>query len=227
MKRLVTFVLTLILGIFIGYWINDHALGSDTWPIQQLSQLSDRLDPQQFALSSRTSQADASTEPVQLDVHHDQAKGRTVILEDGTRAVVPDPDTIDYVLLEDLIIDRVNALRHELGLQTVYQNQTLTEASRLRAQESAVSFSHTRPDGRDPFTVLTQDYYYPYRLVGENLGMATLINDEVYMADWLMEGWINSPDHYDTMVNPNFNEIGVGAIHSDGAIYATQLFGLQ
>ena len=45
------------------------------------------------------------------------------------------------------------------------------------------------------------------------------------MSQLIFEGWVDSKDHYETMINPEFDEIGIG-IHYDGEIlYATQFFG--
>lgn len=138
----------------------------------------------------------------------------------------PIEQSYDLILIESQILEKINDLRESLGLQTVISNTTLQEAARLRAKETAVSFSHTRPDGRDPFTVLNDEFSYSYLAVGENLGMATLLEDEAYMSDWLFQGWMDSQGHYDTMVNTHFTEVGVGAYVEDGILYVAQMFGL-
>ncbi len=227
MKKGLQSILLLLVGIFIGYWMHDHQLWTESWPVQQMAKVSHYLDPAIFQSGSDVQGTDGSFQEENSILSAKNMEGRTVILEDGSRATVPAADSIDYALIEELILDQVNNLRAELGLQKVYYNETLAQAADVRAEESARSFSHTRSDGRGPFTVLTDEFYYPYYMVGENLGMATLLNDESYMAHWLMEGWINSPEHYETLVNPNFNELGVGVVYSDQAIYAAQIFGVQ
>ena len=98
----------------------------------------------------------------------------------------------------------------------------------IRAQESEESFSHTRPDGREPFTILNEgDILYNYQSVGENLAMATYFMEDAEMDHFLFDGWVESDGHYETMVNPGFEEVGID-VHYDGEIiYATQLFGTQ
>jgi len=57
--------------------------------------------------------------------------------------------------------------------------------------------------------------------------MATYHMNETEMAELIFNGWVESEGHYENLVRPEFEEIGVG-IHYDGEfLYATQLFGAQ
>ncbi len=140
--------------------------------------------------------------------------------------VTPSPDSVDIERIENIIFNMVNDLREELGAGAVVRNETLRLAADIRAIETEESFSHTRPDGTEPFTVFEeQATFYPYYMVGENLAMATYFRDDDHMAKLIFNGWVDSPDHYETMINPDFQEIGIG-VHYDGEIlYATQFFG--
>ncbi len=140
----------------------------------------------------------------------------------------PYPDSVDEGYIENRVFDLVNDLRSSLQLGPVEKNETLREAANIRAVEIEKSFSHTRPNGQDPFSVFEElDTKYYYQMVGENLAMATFIGDEESMSELVMEGWIESKDHYQTMINPDYNEIGIG-VHYDGEIlYVTQFFGIQ
>lgn len=138
------------------------------------------------------------------------------------------PDEIDYTLVEERIMTLLNELRQEQGLLPLTKNDTLKAAADHRAIETQTSFSHTRPDGSDFYTIiLTEDYRYPYQMVGENLAMATYFKDEEGMAEFLFNGWVESEGHYANMIQPDFLEVGVG-VHYDGEfLYAVQLFGKQ
>ncbi len=140
----------------------------------------------------------------------------------------PYPETVNQAAIEHQILERVNYLRSELGLNPVEKNNTLREAASIRAVEIEAVFSHTRPNGQEPFSVLQEVVTdYNYEMVGENLAMATFLHDEEYMSKLIMEGWIESEDHYDTMINPDYQDIGIG-VHYDGEIlYVTQFFGKQ
>lgn len=138
------------------------------------------------------------------------------------------PEEIDYVLVENRIMTLLNDLRLEQGLLPLTKNETLKAAADYRAIETQTSFSHTRPDGTDFYTViLTDEFWYPYQTVGENLAMATYFKDEVGMAEFLFNGWVKSEGHYANMIQPDFLEVGIG-VHYDGEfLYAVQLFGKQ
>lgn len=135
---------------------------------------------------------------------------------------------VDYRIVEERIIELVNELRTEKGLNPVERNDMLKKAATIRAQETEESFSHTRPNETDAFTVLQEEgIEYPYRMIGENLAMGTNYLDEIGMAELFFEGWVDSEGHYETMIEPAYQEIGVG-IHYDGHyLYATQFFGTQ
>lgn len=141
--------------------------------------------------------------------------------------ITPKPETIDKPLIEDTIFNLVNDLREELNVNPVIKNETLRLAADIRAIETEELFSHTRPNGTEPFTVLEEEStYYPYYMIGENLAMATYFRDDEHMAHLIFNGWVESEDHYQTMINPDFKEIGIG-VHYDGEIlYASQFFGL-
>lgn len=136
------------------------------------------------------------------------------------------PDEIDYTLVENKIMTLLNELRLAKGLLPLTRNETLKAAANHRAIETQTSFSHTRPDGTDFYTiVLTDEYWYPYQTIGENLAMATYFKDEEGMAEFLFNGWVESEGHYANMIHPDFLEVGIG-VHYDGEfLYAVQLFG--
>lgn len=110
--------------------------------------------------------------------------------------------------------DLVNAKRQEAGLGTLTWNSGLEQASAVRAVEASQSFSHTRPDGSDWWTVNSNLMY------GENLakGYATA-NDAV-------TAWLNSPTHKANIMDAEFTS-GAIAIHvnSNGQWFWAQEFG--
>lgn len=200
MRWVINLVFIFILGALVGYGIaffTDSPMQSEETEI-----ISDT--------SSAEQEASSQFEPNLID------------------QLTPAPDSVDYQLIENTITDLVNELRTKLGLATLRTNDTLRLAANIRAVEIEKSFSHTRPNGTDPFTVLEEEgIEYPYYIAGENLAMATFYRDDEYMARLLFNGWVESEDHYQTMINPEFKEIGVG-VHYDGEIlYATQFFGAQ
>lgn len=137
----------------------------------------------------------------------------------------PEESDIDYELIYSEIIRLVNELRTGQGLNPLTENTELNQAASIRAEESSQIFSHTRPDGREPFTVFDDGINYNYRMIGENLGMATYHGGETEMAEFIFDGWFNSQGHYENMIHPDYTEIGVGVYYDGENLYATQMFG--
>ena len=110
--------------------------------------------------------------------------------------------------------DIVNVKRQEVGLGALSWNSGLEQASAVRAVEASQSFSHTRPDGSDWWTVNSNLMY------GENLakGYAT--------AASAVDAWIASPTHKANIMDTEFVS-GAIAIHiaPDGHWYWAQEFG--
>lgn len=110
--------------------------------------------------------------------------------------------------------DIVNAKRQEVGLNALSWNAGLEQASSVRAVEASESFSHTRPDGSDWWTVNSNLMY------GENLakGYAT--------AGSAVDAWLASPTHKANIMDTEFVS-GAIAIHiaPDGHWYWAQEFG--
>lgn len=114
------------------------------------------------------------------------------------------------------LFGRVNSLRASVGRPGYTYNAALAAAAQNQANWmlSTGSVSHTRPDGSGPRT-RALNAGYPSTMVGENIyigGMASV--------DTAWNFWVNSGVHYNGMVNPSFNEMGVGVAHgANGAAY--------
>jgi uncharacterized protein YkwD len=197
-RKLFEWIILLLIGFFIGINVDNLM---DARP----SRIDDILFP---------------SEPAQTEVPAAQS--------DGNEEVHANNSEVDYDTIENNIIQSVNELREELGAPTVTVNETLREGAYIRAKEIEESFSHTRPDGSEPFSVFSQEgLEYNYGYMGENLAMVTYFGNDQSMSQVIFEGWVDSPDHYETMIDPDFKEIGVG-VHFDGDIlYATQFFGTE
>lgn len=110
--------------------------------------------------------------------------------------------------------DLVNAKRQEAGLGALTWNSGLEQASAVRAVEASQSFSHTRPDGSDWWTVNSNLMY------GENLAKGYATAQEAVTA------WMNSPTHKANIMDTEFTS-GAIAIHigSNGQWFWAQEFG--
>ena len=87
----------------------------------------------------------------------------------------------DPVMLE--LFNLVNNERQNQGLTPLTWNSALASDAAVRAQEIAVVFSHTRPDGSEWWTV------DPDRMYGENLASGQSTAQEAFNS------WMASPGH--------------------------------
>ncbi|MCR4926269.1 MAG: CAP domain-containing protein [Clostridiales bacterium] len=117
------------------------------------------------------------------------------------------------------VLANTNSYRAEVGAQPLSLDDDLCVAATIRAIEMAWSnvFSHTRPDGRECFSIF-EDMNISYSAVGENIAKG------YFTADSVSEGWKGSSGHYKNMINTKFNKLGVGCYELSGNYYWVQLF---
>src|SRR3989344_1949733 len=114
------------------------------------------------------------------------------------------------------IIAATNRIRASSGLDELSLNPKLQLAAMERASDMAAKkyFSHTSPDGVSAWDWLSvNDYSYEY--AGENLAI-NYTDTQVLLEDWLA-----SPSHKANLLNPEYNDIGVGvqSFEDHGKIY--------
>lgn len=222
MMRFLGRVLTLILAVIFGFWLATSNILSGTTVGDWLDTLMDVLP----ASSGEWARLEI-TLPDNLMDSFNGAEDSEAVIELPETDKNGESNDVNYDLVESEILRLLNELRSEQGLNTLEPNEALRQAGNVRAQETEELFSHTRPDGRDAFTVFDDGITYNYQIVGENLGMATYYLEEEEMAELLFNGWVESEGHYENMIRPDYEEIGIG-VHYDGEhLYATQLFGTQ
>lgn len=116
------------------------------------------------------------------------------------------------------VINLVNQEREKEGLPALTYDAEIEKAALVRAKETEESFSHTRPDGRQFSTALTEAGV-TFRGAGENIAYGQKTPEQV------MQGWMNSPGHRANIMNKNYTKIGVGYYqNANGVNYWTQLF---
>lgn len=113
-------------------------------------------------------------------------------------------------------------------MPTFATNDKLMEAAQVRAEEMAATttYSHTRPDGRQYYTVTDCPY------TAENIHrIATryLTQHGVGLAEAAVDGWVNSETHLRNILNDRLSSIGVGiakGVNASGeeSWYCVQLF---
>jgi hypothetical protein len=121
------------------------------------------------------------------------------------------------------LLGRINALRASLGRAGYSVHPALAAAAQSQAQwiVETGSVSHTRPDGSGVRT-RAANAGYPSQQVTENIygGSNATVNDA-----WTF--WVNSGVHYNSMVNPNYNEIGIGIARGSWGTAFVVVFGSQ
>lgn len=111
-------------------------------------------------------------------------------------------------------LDRINAERKKAGVSPLSLDNELTYVAGIRAEEIKKSYSHTRPDGRICYTVLSDNNISYKSSAGENIAYGY----KDYSA--VMDAWMKSQGHKDNILNKNFTKVGIGIYEK----YWTQLF---
>ncbi|MEM2344602.1 MAG: CAP domain-containing protein [Thermoproteota archaeon] len=109
----------------------------------------------------------------------------------------------------------INQYRQQNGLQPLSLSSTLSTAAQLHSEDMANRnyFSHTTPEGKTFVDRIIEAGYTHFTCLGENIaaGFST--------AQAVFEAWKNSPSHNENMLNPCFEEIGIGLAYSASSTY--------
>ncbi len=108
------------------------------------------------------------------------------------------------------IISLTNATREALHLPLLTANGLLNQAAQIKAADMLQKqyFAHRSPNGQTALDLIKgQGYQALY--AGENLAVHFLTAEEVN------SGWMLSPSHRANIVNPRYDEIGVGIANGD------------
>ena len=130
--------------------------------------------------------------------------------------MVPLSDSVNSAQLKAMAtsaLDQVNASRAAAGLSTLKWSNGLETAAMIRATELKASFSHTRPDGTEWWTVNGNLCY------GENLARG------FYSADEAVTGWKNSATHNANLMDAGFRTCAIAIFEENGQYYWAQEFG--
>lgn len=115
------------------------------------------------------------------------------------------------------VVRLVNIERAKEGLDALTVDTAVQSAAQVRAQETVMSFSHTRPDGRSCYTAL-DEAGATYSGAGENIAYGQETPEEV------VDTWMNSPGHRANILNSSYTHIGVGCYDNGGTYYWSQFF---
>ena len=115
--------------------------------------------------------------------------------------------TLPFSAEEFLVLLYTNRQRLAAGLNPLTCTADLQTIGDIRAKEIGESFSHTRPDGSDCFSVI-DSFDVSWNTIGENIAYGYPTPAAV------VEGWMNSPGHRANILTENFTHIGIGASNS-------------
>lgn len=134
----------------------------------------------------------------------------------GQKVSIPLPDQ-QISNYEQQVIDLVNQIRRENGLNPLQTDWELSRVARYKSQDMHDNhyFSHISPVYGSPFDMM-KAFGLTYRTAGENIARGQKSPQAV------VDAWMNSAGHRANILNSSYTTIGVGYV-SDGN-YWTQMF---
>jgi uncharacterized protein YkwD len=102
-----------------------------------------------------------------------------------------------------------NQTRASNGLATLCVHEALTQAAQYHSQDMIDKgyFSHNSYDGESYSARLERFGYDSYEEVGENIAWGT--GTKAY-PDSTFQSWMNSSEHQENILSPNYREVGIG-----------------
>jgi len=149
---------------------------------------------------------------------------------------------IDYSLLSDRLMQKMNSERKRLSLKPFVSNRKLTKASKMHndymVRENILDHKEigtSTPNMMDRveasggrFRTVGENVQYEGFVVRKMNGVEHSILAPTYeeLADNLWKNWKNSPSHYKNIINPDFTMHGLSLKWSNEkkAVFATQLY---
>lgn len=109
------------------------------------------------------------------------------------------------------IIELTNEERTKKGLPTVKENESLSKAAALKAQNMFTEnyWAHFAPSGKTPWDFILGSGY-KFTFAGENLAK------NFYSSQDVVSAWMASPTHRDNLLNNKYQDIGVAVV--DGVL---------
>ena len=120
------------------------------------------------------------------------------------------------------ILELVNQYRQQAGLNTLKYSSKLQKAADIRAREIVTLFDHTRPNGANCSTAVTDDGI-SFSAFGENIFMCSGVSNVT--SKLIFDAWMDSPSHRENILREGFTDMCIGIYSVGGSTYAVQLFG--
>jgi uncharacterized protein YkwD len=147
----------------------------------------------------------SSTEAVYRLTATAQVVGTSGGSTSGGASPTPSPSPSPASSFANQVINLTNQFRQQNGLQSLRANSTLSTTALTHSQNMATQdfFSHVGRDGSQSWDRLTAAGYR-WSATGENIAAGQRTAEDVFNS------WVNSTGHRANLLNPNFQEIGVG-----------------
>lgn len=128
----------------------------------------------------------------------------------------------DYADVKDEIIELTNEVRAENNAGALQKSDLLMQIAQQRAEESAdnETIRHIRPNGDFYDTIFAEYGLDIYSMNYQEI----LCYGPTDSVDAVMEAWVNSQGHFNSMTNPNMTLVGVGVAKGDNGYYFCQIF---
>ncbi len=160
----------------------------------------------------------AGTSKIKVYLTEDRSISKTITVK-----VVPDkeenntenPDeksAVEDMSYAEQVLYYVNIEREKAGVTALELDDKLCEAADIRSAELLTSYSHTRPDGTECFTVL-DDVGCKKGAAAENIACGYKSAEEV------VNGWMDSKGHRTNILNPQYTIMGASMAYDKNLKY--------
>ena len=125
-----------------------------------------------------------------------------------------DPSGYSVGSLEYGVLEQINSYREEAGVPPLVMDENLCAVASVRAYETSILWSHTRPDGRGYASVLT-DYGYASSGAAEHLAHVSGNGD----AARIVSKWMNTEKNQESLLDGGRSAAGIGVYRSGGVTH--------
>lgn len=139
----------------------------------------------------------------------DSSSGESAnVIDDESLLASARVNTVTYSEFANRVLELVNNERANAGVAPLVLDEALCNAANMRAIEMdrTGELSHTRPGGRECFTVV--DYCnIGYMMCGENIAAGQPTPEDVVNGKY---GWMSSEGHKANILSPEYTKMGLG-----------------
>jgi uncharacterized protein YkwD len=121
----------------------------------------------------------------------------------------------DVQAIEREVFELLNKEREKQGLSIIRLSEPLSLLARKHSQDIASheNLGHLSSSGKDYTDRLVEDRFY-FKRNGENV-----VRSDSFLAELIHEGFMKSPGHRENILDPEFDEVGIGIVLSEKKVY--------